>query len=102
MNKATAANLTTVQILESMTLGDTPLTGNGFVQACRVVLGARGHGSFIPCSLNELYDAEQRIAAVINARGLSLHVAHDRRDPVEDVFVVYKERNDDEPFKSTS
>ena len=67
-NEVTAETLTDEEICEALSLGDTPLTGNGFVHVCRVVLGARGRGPFVPCSLDGLRDAEQRIAAVINAR----------------------------------
>lgn len=56
---------------EAMSLGDTPLTGNGFVQACRIVLGYNGWGDYIPCSLNQGFEAEERICAVINARHAS-------------------------------
>lgn len=53
---------------EAMAIGDTPLTGNGFVQACRVVLGVRGWDAFVPCSVRDSFEAEERVAAIINAR----------------------------------
>lgn len=64
------SDLTESLLREVMSLGDTPVTGNGFVRACELLLGARGWGKFVPCSLNQMHDSEQRVCDVLNKRGL--------------------------------
>lgn len=66
--QVTPETLTEQMVREAMALGDTPMTGNGFLRACEVTLGARGWGAYVPTSLNESFDAERRICDVINAR----------------------------------
>lgn len=65
--RVTAETISAVQIREAMSLGDTPPTGNGFIEACEVALGQptwwgeyAEHEDFIA--------ARRRVADVYNAR----------------------------------
>jgi hypothetical protein len=60
--------ITDEQIREEMKIGDTPITGNGFVHACQVALGeARFEGSYlIPRS--KVDACRSRVAQIFNAR----------------------------------